>query len=95
MSQSIEVIGIIKRIEATKEVGANAFKTREVVVTTEEQYPQVLSIQFVQDKTAALDSFKPSEKVKITVNLKGRENTKDGKTAVFNTIQGWKIEKVG
>ena len=95
MSQNIEVTGIIKRIEATKEVGANAFKTREVVVTTEEQYPQILSIQFVQDKTAALDSFKPSDKVKITVNLKGRENTKDGKTSVFNTIQGWKIEKVG
>ena len=95
MSQNIEVTGIIKRIEATKEVGANAFKTREVVVTTEEQYPQILSIQFVQDKTAALDSFKPADKVKITVNLKGRENTKDGKTSVFNTIQGWKIEKVG
>lgn len=95
MSQNIEVIGIIKRIEATKEVGANAFKTREVVVTTEEQYPQTLSIQFVQDKTAILDNFQPNQKVKITVNLKGRENTKDGKTSVFNTIQGWKIEKLG
>lgn len=94
MSQNIEVTGTIKRIEVTKEVGANAFKTRELVITTEEQYPQVLSIQFVQDKTATLDAFKPADKVKITVNLKGRENTKDGKTAVFNTIQGWKIEKV-
>ena len=95
MSQNIEVIGNIKRIEVTKEVGANAFKTREVVVTTEEQYPQTLSIQFVQDKTALLDNFQPNQKVKITVNLKGRENTKDGKTSVFNTIQGWKIEQVG
>jgi hypothetical protein len=94
MSQNIEVIGNIKRIEATKEVGANNFKTREVVVTTEEQYPQTLSIQFVQDKTSLLDNFQPNQKVKITVNLKGRENTKDGKTSVFNTIQGWKIEGV-
>ena len=92
MTQNIEVTGIIKRIEDTKTVGANDFKTREVIITTEEQYPQTLSIQFIQDKTEALNVFKPGQKVKIAVNLKGREHTKDGKTFVFNTIQGWKID---
>jgi len=88
----MELEGIIKRIEATKTVGANGFRTRELVLTTDEQYPQVLAIQFNQEKTEALDIFQPGQKVKITINLKGREWTNDkGEVSVFNTIQGWKI----
>ena len=73
-------------------MGANGFRTRELVLTTDEQYPQVLAIQFNQEKTEALDIFQPGQKVKITINLKGREWTNDkGEVSVFNTIQGWKI----
>lgn len=89
----MDVVGILKRVEAIKESGANGFKSRDVIVTTEEQYPQTLSIQFVQDKVNEMDIFKPGEKVKIAINLKGKEYTKDEKTIVFNTIQGWRIEK--
>ena len=50
--------------------------------------------QLSAGSNVSVEIFQAGQKVKITVNLKGRENTKDGKTSVFNTIQGWKIEKV-
>ena len=39
----MEVIGKIKVIGATQDVSAS-FKKRELVVTTEEQYPQHISV---------------------------------------------------
>ncbi|WP_329805441.1 DUF3127 domain-containing protein [Flavobacterium facile] len=91
----MEVVAKIVRIKDTQEVGQKNFKIRNVHVTTEEQYPQTLEIQFVQDKTAELDNYKAGDKVRISVNLKGKEVTKEnGDIAVYNTIGGWKIEKL-
>ena len=91
----MQVIGRIVRIYSTQEVGEKKFKIRNVHVDTEEQYPQRLEIQFTQDKTAELDKFSAGDKVKIEVNLKGREVSKQsGEIAVYNTIGGWKIEKL-
>jgi len=91
----MEVEGKIKNIDTTKEVGSSGFKKRDVVVTTLEQYPQHILIQFVQDKCDLLDNYKVGESVVIDINLRGREWTNpQGETVYFNTIQGWKINKV-
>ena len=47
----MEVIGKIKLIGETQTFGSNGFRKRELVVTTDEQYPQMLMIEFIQDKT--------------------------------------------
>ena len=91
----MEVVAKIVRIKDTQVVGEKQFKFRNVHVTTEEQYPQTLEVQFVQDKTAELNNYKAGDKVRISVNLKGKEVTKEnGDIAVYNTIGGWKIEKL-
>lgn len=91
----MEVIGKIKVIEQTKEVGSSGFRKRDVVVTTDEQYPQHISIQFVQDKCDILDGYKVGEDVKIGINLRGREWTNpEGSVVYFNTIQGWNINRL-
>jgi hypothetical protein len=91
----MEVSGKIKMIDQTKEVGSSGFKKRDVVVTTEEQYPQHILVQFVQDKCDLLNNFQVGDAVKIDINLRGREWTNpQGETVYFNTIQGWKIAKV-
>ncbi len=90
----MEVTGKIKMIDQTKEVGSSGFKKRDVVVTTEEQYPQHILVQFVQDKCDLLNSFQVGDAVKIDINLRGREWTNpQGETVYFNTIQGWRIGK--
>ncbi len=89
----MEVQGRIKMIGETKEYGNNGFRKRELVLTTEEQYPQHLMIEFVQDKTDLLNSYQVGQEVKISINLRGREWVNpQGETKYFNSIQGWRIE---
>ena len=90
----MEVLGKIKWIDETKTYGNNGFRKRELVVTTEEQYPQNILIEFIQDKCDLLNSYQVGQDVKIGINLRGREwVNKDGETKYFNSIQGWRIEK--
>jgi hypothetical protein len=89
----MEIQGTIKLIDETKTFGNNGFRKRELVLTTEEQYPQHLLIEFVQDKTDLLNNFSVGQKVKISINLRGREWTNpQGETKYFNSVQGWRIE---
>ncbi len=89
----MELEGTIKLIGETKTSGNNGFRKREVVITTDEQYPQTIMVEFVQDKTDLLNNFKPGQPVKISINLRGREWTNpQGEVKYFNSIQGWRIE---
>jgi len=88
----MEVTGKIKLIGAEQQVSAS-FKKRELVVATEEQYPQFISINFVQDKTELLDRFAAGDEVKVSINLRGREwINPQGEAKYFNDIQGWRVE---
>ena len=89
----MEVQGKIISIRP-EEIVSDKFKKRNVWIETQEQYPQTLELQFVQDKTSILDRYKTGDIVEIAFNLRGRGFTKDGKKMVFNTLQGWKINKV-
>ncbi|GGK23138.1 hypothetical protein GCM10007962_16700 [Yeosuana aromativorans] len=89
----MEVQGRIKMIGETQTFGNNGFRKREIVVTTEEQYPQHIMVEFVQDKTDLLNNYKEGQQVKISINLRGREWVNpQGETKYFNSIQGWRIE---
>ncbi|AVI50862.1 hypothetical protein C5O00_06615 [Pukyongia salina] len=91
----MEVQGKIKMIDETKTYGNNGFRKRELVVTTEEQYPQHIMIEFVQDKTDLLNNFRVGQNVKVSINLRGREWVNpQGETKYFNSIQGWRIENL-
>ena len=90
----MEVTGKIKVINAEQQVSAS-FKKRELVVATEEQYPQFISINFVQDKCDLLNNYNVGDAVKVSINLRGREWVNpQGETKYFNDIQGWRVEKL-
>ena len=90
----MEVLGKIKVLGDIKTYGDNGFRKREVVITTQEQYPQHLLIEFIQDRCELLDSFNVGESVKISINLRGREwENPEGEIKYFNSIHGWRIEK--
>ena len=89
----MDVSGKIKEIQG--EVVKGTFKSKNIIVTTDEQYPQHILVQFVQDKCDLLNNFQAGAPVKIDINLRGREWTNpQGETVYFNTIQGWRINKV-
>jgi len=89
----MELTGKIKMIGAEQTVSAS-FKKRELVVTTDEQYPQSIMIEFTQDKCAFLDKYAEGDNVTVEINLGGREWVNpQGETKYFNSIKGWKIFK--
>lgn len=91
----MEVTGKIKLVGEAKNVGSGSFLKRDLVVTTEEQYPQHISIDFVQDKCDLLNSYKVGENVKVSINLRGREwADPQGVIKYFNSVQGWRIERL-
>ena len=82
-------------IGEAKNVGSGSFLKRELVVTTEEQYPQHIMIEFVQDKCDLLNGYQTNEAVKVSINLRGREWVDpQGVTKYFNSIQGWRVERL-
>lgn len=91
----MEIQGRIKMIDETKTYGNNGFRKREIVITTDEQYPQHILTEFVQDKTDLLNNYQVGQLVKISINLRGREWVNpQGETKYFNSIQGWRIENL-
>lgn len=91
----MELTGTIKKIGEIQTF-ASGFEKRELVIITEEQYPQPISIEFLKDKTDFLDPLKIGDKVKVSINIGGREWTSpQGEVKYFNSITGWKIENIG
>lgn len=90
----MEVTGKVKVVGDVQQVSPT-FKKRELVVTTDEQYPQSIMIEFVQDKSDLLNTVAVGENVKVSINLGGREWVNpQGETKYFNSIKGWRIEKL-
>ncbi|MBS0018909.1 MAG: DUF3127 domain-containing protein [Candidatus Sulcia muelleri] len=94
MSKSIEIKGLVKKIFDVQYL-KNGFKKREILLLTEEQYPQKLIIEFIQEKVKELDPIGIGDRIKVFINLKGRKwISSNGTEKYFNSIQGWKIEKL-
>jgi hypothetical protein len=85
----MEVTGKIKVVNPEQQISA-AFK-RELVVTTEEQYPQHIMIEFTQDKCDLLNNYSVGETVKV--GIKRREwVSPQGETKYFNSVR-WRLRK--
>jgi Domain of unknown function (DUF3127) len=90
----MQIQGTIKSIKPEQQVSAS-FKKRELVVVTNEQFPQSILIEFVQDKCDLLDNYAEGEEVIVSINILGREwVSPQGETKYFNSIKGYRIEKV-
>ena len=90
----MELQGIVKKIGETQTF-ASGFQKAEFVLVTEEQYPQSILIEFLQDKIDLLQTIKEGESVKIGINIRGREwKNPQGEVKYFNSITGWRLEKV-
>lgn len=88
--------GIVKVVNPTVQV-SEKFSKREFVVTdASSMYPQDIMFQATQDKCALLDSIQQNDQVEVSFNLRGREWTSpQGEVKYFNTLEAWRIEKIG
>ena len=90
----MELQGTVKKIGETQTF-ASGFQKRELVLLTEEQYPQPIQIDFLSDNIDLLNNVSEGESVKIGINIRGRQWTNpQGEVKYFNSITGWRLEKV-
>ena len=91
----MELQGTVKKITDIQTF-ASGFQKREMVLVTEEQYPQPINIEFLQDKVDLVNQLNEGDKVKVAINIRGREWTSpQGEVKYFNSIVGWRVEKLG
>lgn len=90
----MEVTGKIKYLNLNQKISESYTKS-EVAITTDEAYPQHILVEFGGQKSDLLDNYKVGENVKVSINLRGREWVNpQGETRYFNSIQGWRIERL-
>lgn len=88
----MELTGTVKKVFDEQQISAS-FKKRELVLSTDEQYPQSILVEFTQDKTDLLNSVKEGDRVNVSINIRGREWTSPkGEVRYFVSIQGWRLQ---
>ena len=90
----MEIAGKIYRKDETKTFGEKGFRKREFIIVTDDQYPQHIILELIQDKCDLLDEFNVGDDVKVAININGRLWVNpQGEEKCFNALQGWRIEK--
>lgn len=91
-NNTYQVTGFLENIGETKMVGANSdFAIKEFVVKTSENYPQLLRLELVQEKTEALNGVPIGQEVKAFFSIRGREwNDK-----IINSLRCYRLEPLG
>lgn len=69
----------------------SGFQKREFVVTTQEQYPQDIKFETVQDKVTVLDSVNAGDAVTVSFDIRGNEY--NGR--YFVNLRAWKVTGAG
>ena len=83
-----KIIAIMKKQQVT-----DTFAKREFVIETDEQYPQKVKFELMQDKCEDIDKHKIGETVTVHFNVVGRKWTdKQGKDVYFVSVKAWRIE---
>ncbi len=92
MANSYELCGTIKVI-MDPQTFASGFVKREVVIETEEDWPQAVKFECVKQQCGLLDRVAVGERVRVQFRIRGNPS-KDG-TRYFVSLQASQIEKMG
>ena len=85
--------GTIKKIWEEQQI-SEKFKKREFVLLTDEQYPQEVKFELVQDKCELIQGYELGANIKVHFNVSGRSwQPKDGgEERYFVSLKPWRIE---
>ncbi len=82
-----EIEGTIKVIMDVMTFGSGFTKREFVITSGDDKYPQDIKMEFVKDKVALLDRFRPGQRVKVGFEIRGNEN--NGRYYV--SLSAWRI----
>jgi len=84
LTGKVEKIGNVIEISET-------FTKRELwlEIDRDTDYPQIVNIEFIKDKTSLLDKYSVGDEITVDINVRGNK-TKNGDRC-FNSLNGWRI----
>lgn len=89
----MEITGRLINKYDTESFGSKGFKKRSFVIETDEQYPQKLIFDLLQESCGIIDPMAIGQKLNVMFDVRGREWTSpQGGTKYFNSLVCWKIE---
>lgn len=65
----------------------SGFSKRNIVVKTEDRYPQDILVEFLKDNAKMVEPLKEGMRIKLSFDLRGREY--NGR--YFVSVAGWKV----
>lgn len=65
----------------------SGFSKRNIVVKTEERFPQDILVEFLKDNAKMVEPLKEGTRIKLSFDLRGREY--NGR--YFVSVAGWKV----
>jgi len=79
------------------QVISDKFRKQEFTIKTlDENYPQFLTFQVINDKCDLVRNLNVNDVVEVAYNLRGREwKSPEGITKYFNTVEAWSITLSG
>ena len=84
---AFQMEGVLHKVFETEQK-SERFQAREFVVETQEQYPQFVKFQLVQEKCELADSYNEGDRIRVHFDLRGREW--QGK--YFTNLNAWRME---
>ena len=73
--------------------GKGTNKYRNLILKTEEKYPQVLCIEFWNDKINQILNLDEKDTVTISYNIRGSRWQKDNIVKYYTKLVGWKVSE--
>lgn len=81
--------GMIKQIDELKQINESLTK-QEILIETDEKYPQTVRVEFVNNDTAFIENFNVGDKIMLTFKVRGYKS----KDRFYTSIQGTKLEEL-
>lgn len=90
----MEIIGKVIEIFDVQEI-TQKFSKRSIVIETDDQYPQVLEVQFANDRMKLVDKMSIGQNVEISINIRGRKWSGPKGDKYFVSLDGWRVQNAG
>lgn len=90
---TLTISGILSKKNDKTNQG-QSYEAQQIIVTTEEEYPQEYPIDMQKNTFSYLDEIEEGNKVEVKANLKGKKWAKEGnEDRYFLSLSGYKIMK--
>jgi single-strand DNA-binding protein len=86
--------GRIYKIGEVQKV-TDSFSVQKFRIETDDQYPQKIEFQAVNDRCVILEPYKIGDLITVHFDVRGRDWSKGDREGNATNLNAWKIERVG